>query len=106
MTDDHLTKLFAEGTAPARDATFVRRIDAQIAAARRALRVQAFTIRAVLLATLAATMFVMVRALEWALDQISASTPQIMGVPLPLVLAALIVGLVVRSRSFGRLRLS
>ena len=105
MTDDHLSNLFAEGTAPERDAAFALRIDAQIASERRALRMRALAIRTLMILVLAATTFLMVRALDWALAQMDYSAPLIMGVPLPLILAALMIGLAVRFRGFSRFRL-
>jgi hypothetical protein len=104
MTDEHLTSLFAEGTAPERDTAFASRIDARIASARRGLRLLAFAIRTLVILTLAAAMFVTVRALEPALGQIAESSPQFMGVPVPLILVALAVGLAVRALRFVRLR--
>jgi hypothetical protein len=105
MTDEHLTSLFADGTAPERDAAFARRVDARIEGARRGRRLVAFTVRALVILTLAATAFVTIRALEPELQQIAESSPQFMGVPLPLVLGALGVGLAVHYRRFIRLRL-
>jgi hypothetical protein len=105
MTEEHLTSLFAEGTAPERDTAFVHRVDAQIERARRGLRIPAFAVRALVILTLAAALFVAVRALEPELKLIAESSPQFMGVPMPLVLGALAVGLAVRTWLFVRLRL-
>jgi hypothetical protein len=105
MADDQLAELFANGTAPEHDAAFARRIDARIASARRGLRLRAIAARVLVILTLAATAFVTIRALEPALQQIAESSPQFMGVPLPLVLGALAVGLAVRFRRFVRLGL-
>ena len=106
MTDERLTSLFAEGTAPERDTEFARRVDARIERARRGQRLVAFTVRALVILTLAATLFMTVRTFEPALAQIAENSPQFMGVPLPLVLGALAVGLAVRTWLFVRLRLS
>ena len=64
MTDEHLTSLFNEGTAPERDAAFAGRVDARIERARRGLRLVAFAVRALVILTLAAALFVTVRTLE------------------------------------------
>jgi hypothetical protein len=102
MTEERLAQLFADGTAPERDAAFDRRVDAQIERERRGLRLLAFAVRSLVIVALAAALFVTVRTLEPA---IAESSPQFMGVPLPLVLGALAVGLAVRTWLFVRLRL-
>jgi hypothetical protein len=105
MTEERLAQLFADGTAPEHDAAFDRRVDAQIERERRGLRLLAFAVRSLVIVALAAALFVTVRTLEPALAQIAESSPQFMGVPLPLVLGALAVGLAVRTWLFVRLRL-
>lgn len=105
MTDEHLTSLFAEGTAPERDTAFARRVDARIERARHGRRLLALAIRTLMILTLAAAVFATVRVLEPALNLIAESSPQFMGVPLPLVLGALAVGLAVHLLRFVRLRL-
>ena len=106
MTDEHLSSLFAEGTAPERDATFARSVDARIVSERRSLRLLAFAVRTSVILTLAAALFVTVRTLEPVLAQIAETSPQFMGVPMPLVLGALAVGLAVRTWLFVRLHLT
>src|SRR5688572_10466210 len=105
MTDERLAQLFAGGTAPERDAAFVRRVDARIGRARLGLRLLAFAVRALVILSLAATVFVTVRALEPALGQIAENSPLLMGVPVPLILVVLAVGFAVRALRFVRLRL-
>ncbi len=105
MTDEHLTSHFAEGTAPERDTAFARRIDVRIKRARQGRRLLGFTTRTLVILTLAAMVFVTVRLLEPTLQQIAENSPQFMGVPVPLVLGALAVGLAVRFRRFVRLGL-
>jgi hypothetical protein len=100
MADDQLTGLFADGTAPERDAAFAQRVDARIASERRGARLLALAIRTLVILTLAAAMFVTVRLLEPTLQQIAENSPQFMGVPVPLVLGALAVGLAVGVRRF------
>ena len=105
MTDEQLTELFADGTAPERDAVFAQRVDARIASERRGLRLVALAVRVLAILMLAATLFVIVRELEPTLQQIVGASPQFMGVPLPLILVVLAVGFAVRSLRFVRLRL-
>ena len=105
MTDEHLTSLFAEGTAPERDAAFARRVDARIASERRGRRLLALAIRALVILSLAAAVFLTARVLEPTLQQIAENSPQFMDVPVPLIVVAIAVGLAIRSRRFVRLRL-
>jgi hypothetical protein len=109
MTEERLAQLFADGTAPEHDAAFDRRVDAQIASVRRGRRFLALAVRALVVLTLAGAAFAALRTieptLEPTLEQIAESSPQFMGVPLPLVLGALVVGLAVHLRRFVRLRL-
>ena len=105
MTDEHLTSLFAEGTAPERDTAFARRVDVRIERARLGLRLLAFAARALVILTLAVALFVTVRTLEPVLAQIAENSPQFMGVPVPLVLVVLAVGFAVLALRFVRLRL-
>ena len=105
MTDEHLTRLFAEGTAPERDPAFAQRVDARIAFERRGRRLRTLLIRILVMLMLAATAFVAVRVLEPTLQQIAENSPEFMGVPLPEVLGALAVGVAVHFRGFVRLRL-
>jgi hypothetical protein len=48
--------------------------------------------------------FVTLRALDPILTRLSESAPQFMGVPLPLVLGALAVAVIVHARRFLRFR--
>ena len=100
MTDERLAELFAEGTAPERDAAFASRVDAEIGRARLRLRLLALARRALVILTLAGTVFLTVRTIAPMLEGIAETSPQFMGVPLPLVLGALAVGLAVRARRF------
>jgi hypothetical protein len=102
MTDDQLTGLFTHGTAPERDTAFARRVDARIASERRGARLLALAIRTLVILTLAAAVYVTIRELEPALNLIAESSPQFMGVPVPLVLSALAVGLAIHLRRFAR----
>jgi hypothetical protein len=110
MTDEQLegeqlTGLFADGTAPERDAAFARRVDARIASERRGFRLAALAVRALVTLMLASALFVTVRELGPTLQQIVSASPQFMGVPLPLILIVLAIGLAVRALRFVRFRL-
>jgi hypothetical protein len=109
MADDQLAELFADGTAPERDAAFARRVDARISLARLRQHLLVHAMRALVVLTLAGAAFVALRTLEPmiepTLDLMAEISPQIMGVPAPLILTALVVGLAVRLRRFVRLRL-
>src|SRR5262245_33498011 len=114
MTDEQvegeqLKELFASGTAPERDAAFASRVDARIASERRSLRLAALAVRALVILMSAAALFMIVRelrpAFEPMLEQFAESSPHFMGVPLPLVLGAVAVGLAVSAIRFVRLRL-
>lgn len=104
MTDERLADLFAEGTAPERDPAFARRVSAEISGARLGRRLLALAIRALLVLTLAGVIFVTAQMIEPMLEPIAQGAPQFMGVPLPLVLCAVVVGVAVRMRRLVRLR--
>jgi hypothetical protein len=105
MTDKQLDELFASGTAPERDAAFAQRVDDRIASERRGFRLAALAVRALVILVLAATLFAIVRLLEPTLQQIVGASPQFMGVPLPLILVVLAIGLAARALQVVRLRL-
>lgn len=109
MTDERLEgeqldELFASGTARERDAAFARRVDARIASERRGLRLAALAVRALVILMFAAALFITIRELEPTLQQIVGTSPQFMGVPLPLVLGALAAGLAVRAMRLAPFR--
>lgn len=114
MTDERLegeqlTGLFAEGTAPERDAAFTRRVNDRIDRARLGRCLSALAIRALVILTLAAAVFVTIRTLEPMLapilEPVVESSPHFMGVPLPLVLAAAALSLGLYAMRLLRLRL-
>ena len=105
MTDEQLTELFADGTAPERDAVFAQRVDARIASERRGFRLAALAVRALVILMFAAVLFVTILELEPVLQAIAQSSPHFMGVPLPLILVVLAIGLAVHALRFVRLRL-
>lgn len=107
MTDPQLDRLFAEGTAPERDAAFAARVGAGIGGARlrRRWRVALAGQAAVALA-LAVAIFMAGRALGPVLTPLAELAPRFMGVPLPLVLAVALLGLALRAPRLVRLRLA
>ncbi len=105
MTDEKLADLFAEeGSAPERDAAFVRQTDLRIGRARLGLRLVRMALPALLILIVAAGLFGAARVFEPELAQVIAAAPEIMGVPLPMVIGALGAGLVVHYRRLFRFR--
>jgi hypothetical protein len=92
MDDPRLADLFAEGTAPERDATFAEGVETRIGRARLAARL-ALVARACVVLALVAAVYVTARAVSPALARIAEISPEFMGVPVPLVLGAIIIGL-------------
>lgn len=100
ITDEQLSDLFAEGTAPERDPTFALWVAAGIGRMRLRRRFLALALRAAVMLMLFATMFLAIRPIESALAQLFQGVPQFMGVPVPMALGALVVGLVLRARRY------
>jgi hypothetical protein len=105
MADEQLTGLFAEGTAPERDAAFAQRVDARIVSVRRGARALALSVRVLVMLTLGAIAFATVRLAEPTLRQIAEISPEFMGVPVPLMLTVFGLGLLARLPRFIGLRL-
>jgi hypothetical protein len=93
MTDERLAELFAEGSAPERDAAFAGRIEAEIGREHLRMRMLAAALRMLAVLTIAGMIFVTIRVMEPALELIAESSPKIVGVPAPLVFGALAIGL-------------
>jgi len=106
MADEQLAGLFAEGTAPERDAAFAQCVGVRIVSERRGARDLALSVRLVVMLTLGVMAFATVRLAEPTLKQIAESSPEFMGVPVPLMLTVFGVGLLVRLPRFIGLRLS
>jgi hypothetical protein len=109
MTDPQLSSLFADGTAPDHDPAFTAQVAAEIGRARLRTRLLALALQAAMVLTLAGALFVAGRLIEPALVQLAPlveQSPQFMGVPVPLVLGALLVGLALLARRRLRLRLA
>lgn len=103
MTDEHLSSLFAEGTAPERDAAFAQRVNAQIGGARVRLPLS-LLMRAAGAFAVAGAIYLTGRALETAPIGMAETSLRFMGVPAPIVLGVLLVALAVRSGRALRLR--
>lgn len=112
MTDQQLSDLFAEGTAPERDPAFTLEVIAGIGRARLRMRLQALALRMTAMLLLAVVMFMASRLIEPMLAPLVEELPQLpqlpllprfMGVPVPgVLLGAIVAGLALR----GRLQLS
>jgi hypothetical protein len=97
MTDEQLSDLFAEGTAPERDPDFTLAVTAGIGRARLRVRLLVLALRVAVMLMLAVVLFVASRLIEPALAQLVDGLPRFMGVPVPIVLLGLIVaGLALR----------
>lgn len=94
MSDQQVSDLFAEGTAPERDPAFVLEVAAGIARARLRIRLLTIAYRMTVVLSLSGAIFVAGRLIEPVLTGL----PQFMGVPVPLVLGVLALGLVLRGR--------
>ena len=105
MHDPELSSLFAEGTAPERDATFAEGVGTRIGRARLATRV-ALVARAGIVLALIAAVYVAGHAVAPAFARIAEISPRFMGVPVPLVLGAIVIGLLPRVKPYRRLRFS
>jgi len=103
MTDPRLEELLAAGTAPERDAAFAERVEAGIDRARLVMRL-VLAGGMVLTVALAVTIYITGHAVAALLASNAEDLPEFMGVPVPLVLAALAVGLLLRAARYLRLR--
>ena len=103
MNDPGLADLFAEGTAPERDATFAEGVETRIGRARLAACVSALVARASVVLALVAAVYAASRAVTPAFARIAEISPKFMGVPVPLVLGAIIIGLLLRVKPYLRL---
>jgi hypothetical protein len=100
MSDQQLSDLFAEGTAPEHDPAFTLLVASEIGRARLRRRLLALALRVIVLLILSAPLFVVSRQIAPMLAQLVEGWPQFMGVPVPLVLCALVVALALRTRFF------
>ena len=102
MNDPGLADLFAEGTAPERDATFAEGVETRIGRARLAARLALGARAGVVVLALVAAVYVAGRVVAPAVARIAEISPEFMGVPVPLVVGAIITGLLLRLRPYLR----
>lgn len=100
MSDQELAGLFTEGTAPERDLAFALRVEADIGRARLRIRLLELAFRAGVMLMLAGAVFVAVRAIRPVLGDLLERWPDFMGVPMPVVLVAVVAGLALRGRRY------
>jgi hypothetical protein len=98
MTDQELSDLFAVGTAPDPDPVFTRSVTARIGRARRLGRLAPLALPATAALAASAGLFAAARLARPALAPLVEASPQLMGVPAPLVLVAAAAGLVLAGR--------
>jgi hypothetical protein len=96
VTDQHLSDLFTEGTAPELDPAFALQVAAAIGRARLRGRLLALGLRVTVLLVLSVPVFVASRLIAPVLARLVEGVPKFMGVPVPIVvLGVLVIGLVV-----------
>lgn len=106
MTDKQLAELFAEGSAPERDRAFAQRVVVDIGRVRRRAHWLALAYRMTAVLVFGGTLFGVGRLVDAALMQLGAwvpqlteiAVPQFMGVPVPLAVFGLVVGLILRGQ--------
>lgn len=105
LTDQQLSELFAEGTAPERDPAFAEWVAAEIGRTRLRTRLLSIALRAAVMLMPLVAVFVASRMIGPMLAHAVEAAPQFMGVPVPMVaLGVLVTGFVLRARlirSFG-----
>lgn len=97
MTDDQIAALFAQGSTPERDRAFAERVAKNVARLGWLERLMTAA-RAAALFAVAVALFFGLRALEPIAAPVLAWTPELMGVPAPLVLAAIAVAVTIQAR--------
>src|SRR5262245_60117424 len=100
MTDEQLSDLFTEGTAPERDPAFALWVASGISHARLRRRLLALGLRVTVLVMLSVPVFVASRLIAPLLAQLVEGWPRFMGVPVPVVLGVLVVALARRLRIY------
>jgi hypothetical protein len=101
VTDQQLSDLFTEGTAPERDPAFGLQVAAALGRARLRRRLLALGLRVIVQLMLAVPVFVASRLIAPVLAHLVEGVPQFMGVPVPIVvLGVLVAGVVLRARLY------
>jgi hypothetical protein len=98
MTDQPLSDVFTEGTAPERDPAFALRVASGIGRARLRRRLLALGLRVTVLLMLSVPMFVASRLITPVLAQLVEGWPRFMDVPVPVVLGVFVAVLALRHR--------
>ncbi len=96
MNESEICDLFADGTAPERDADFALRVAAGIGRARLRTRLLEISLRAALVVTLSVAAFAASDLIKPLLTPLIDGSSQLMGVPVPVVLGAAVAGLALR----------
>jgi hypothetical protein len=95
LTDKQLSALFADGTSPEHDPAFVLSVAAEIGRTRLRMRFLALALRAAAMLMLSVAIVMASRLIEPVLARLVDGVLQSMGVPVPMVvLAVLVAGLV------------
>jgi hypothetical protein len=100
MTEEQISDLFAEGTAPERDPDFALRVAAGIGRERLRVRLGALALRACMVLMLSGATFAAAGVIKPMLVQLVDGSTQFMGVPVPVVLGALAAGLALSARRY------
>ena len=100
MTDQQLSDLFIEGTAPDHDPAFALSVAAGIGRARLGCRLLALALPASAVLALSGAAFVAAGVIKPMLVQLLDGSSQFMGVPVPVVLGALAAGLALSARRY------
>jgi len=100
MSDTRISDLFAQGTAPESDPAFVKAVAADIGRARLRSRLLALARPVTGVLALSGALYVAAGLIRPVLAEQLAGTPEFMGVPMPLALAALVAGLALSARRY------
>jgi len=101
MSDLQLSDLFAKGTAPESDPAFAGQVAARIGRARLGARLRPLVLRIAVVLMLSVGAFTAAGVVRPVVAQLVEGWPQLMGVPLPVALGALAVGLAFGVRAHG-----
>lgn len=97
MSDTDLSDLFATGTTPERDPAFELWVADGIGRARLRSRLLSLALRAIVVLMLSGAIFAASNLIKPVLVQLVDGSPQFMGVPVPVVLGALLTALAIRT---------
>jgi hypothetical protein len=100
MSDQQLSDLFAEGTAPESDPGFTGRVEAEIGRVRLRSRLLAVALPACGVLMLSGVLYEAAAVIRPVLAPLVGEAPQFMGVPFPIVLGALAAGLALSARRY------